>query len=215
MNMLFMNLLGRLQGYSRVRVMPGDSERFFNSLAKCNIGIWDIKEDDGRIFFNVRGEDMPYLYEIAEIFRTSVVIEKKVSALSILSFMKRYKYRIALLVCAFLLIIHTSSYIWEVNIYGASLTDEEELRTFVYENGYKSSMSKSELDKSELELLIKTNFPYITSVVSDINGISLDIKVYESEAPLLSYNKDIPVDIVAVKDCIIDEIVVFNGTAKV
>ena len=210
-----MNVLGRLKGYNRVRVMPSDKERFFNSLYVSGIGIWDISEEDGKIFFSVRGEDMPPLYSVSRSFGTSVVIVKSCAAVNFISFVRKYRYMLGTFVICAVVLFSLSRYIWQVNIYGVALTDEKLLSEFIYENGYRSGMKKSELSKSGLELLIKTNFPYITSVVSDTDGVMLNITVYESQAPIATYDRSVPVDIVAVKDCVIDEIDVYNGTALV
>lgn len=214
-NERFVKLISRFGGYNRVRIVSRNAERLFNSLAKARIPVWSVENDSSRILFNVRISDMDELLIIARNLSLNIVIVEKFGVVKFLGTVKRYKTAIFLFVAILFVIFNISSRIWNVNIYGARLTDENELRMFLYDNGYKSSMTKTGISKHDLELIIKNEFRNITEVTSDIDGINLNISIFESDSPIVAFDKSVPVDIVASKDCIIDEIDVYNGVGMV
>ncbi len=207
--------LSRFGGYNRVRIVSSDQERFFNMLTLHGIPVWSVSTDGVKIYFNVRLSDMDALWETARNFGINIVITENFGALKYAKILKRLRFGIFLGIAILVFIMKISGYIWNVNIYGARITDSEDIKAFLYDNGFRSSISKDRIEKNELELLIKNHFRDISEVVTDIDGVNLNITVFESSSPIVAFDKDVPVDIIATKDCIIDEIDVYNGVGMV
>ncbi len=215
MNEIIVKIISRFGGYNRVRIISSDSERFLNTLSKNNIPVWSIVTDGVRIFFNIRLSDMDKLMAVAESYGINIVITEKFGAVKYLQKVRRYRFGIIFSCLMILIMMNISGRIWNVNIYGARLTDESSLKYFLYENGYRSSIDKDNIKKHDLELLIKNKFGTVSEVMTDIDGVNLNITLFEAESPIIAFDKSVPVDIIASRDCIIDEIDVYNGTKAV
>ncbi|MBR6801546.1 MAG: sporulation protein YqfD [Eubacteriaceae bacterium] len=215
MNEFILSIISRFGGYSRVRVVSTSAERLFNVLSLNHIPVWSITSDGARIYFNVRLTDMSALYKIAAAFGSNVVIVEKFGALKWKDIFGKYRLAVLVLTVIMCGFHFLSAYVWNIEIYGARLTDEGKVREYLYSNGYRSGMKKSSLNKTGLEILLKDEFENITEVTSDIDGAKLKITVFESLSPIVTYDRNTPVDIVAIKDCVIDEIDVYNGVGKV
>lgn len=214
MNEFILKILSRFGGYNRVRVVIGNSERFFNALSEGGIPVWSIISDGAEIYFNVRLSDMNELLMISRRFGSNVVISEKFGAEKLGDNLEKYKFFILLSVCLSAVVMWISLYVWDIGIYGAENINPQSILSFLYDSGYKTGMKKDDVDVGELELAIKSNFRDVTGVLAEIDGVRLCITLFESES-FTEYDNHTPVDIIAVKDCVVDEIDVYIGTGKV
>ena len=128
----------------------------------------------------------------------------------ILKHRRRFGIFIGVLLIAVLFII-SSDTVWDVRVEGAYLGNEEEIRRELSEAGLGVGKRWSKLDKNQIEINMLTSSHSVAWLNINRRGTVAYVKVsdkitYPEEEKPVGY-----ANIVAVRDCVIEEIIVENG----
>lgn len=128
----------------------------------------------------------------------------------LLKYRRRFGILIGLLFAVVLFII-SSDTVWDVRVEGAYLGNEEEIRRELSEAGLGVGKRWSKLDKNQIEINMLTSSDSVAWLNINRRGTVAYVKVsdkitYPEEEKLVGY-----ANIVAVRDCVIEEITVETG----
>ncbi len=190
-------------------------EKLLNMLQKEGVAVFDAVYKDGRLSLFIVNRELPAARRALHFFAADIEIEKVTGAQLLLTRLYRRRVFLAAAALLCLVIIWLSGSIWRIEICGARETDAEQIRSFLYDSGIRQSVRKNDIDTSMCEVRLLQTFSAFSEVKAEITGCRLIVTVVERTAPLTVYDMSVPVDLVAVSDCTVDEIDVFAGTAAV
>ena len=211
-------ILNNLAGYLRIRVEGYSPERFLNLCCYHGIFLWNLRPVKGAYEMNIRVRDFRRLRPLIRKSRAKVRIIQK---MGIPFFLHKYRTRklffagAAVAVC---LILFLSSFIWRIQIDGNLARTDEVLLSFLAEKGVVCGITKKEVDCDRIEKDIRLEYDDIIWVSAYVHGSCLKIKVKENpdrkelQAETVS---EVPTDIVAESDGVIQEIVTRKGVPLV
>ena len=140
---MFICLYRRLRGYITVKSGGHHIERFLNILCNRQIHIWDVKESDGCIWFNMWAKDFFHIKEPVKRTKVKVTIEKK-SGLPFV--MNRFRGRYGLFLGFFtgwLIVNILTCFLWNIEIKGNMYYSNDELLKFLNQNNIKIGIKKA------------------------------------------------------------------------
>ena len=189
----------------------GLSERLINLCSVNNIFLWDIKTNETGFYAKCFKKD----YEkILDLSRRANVEVRKISETGFIFKLKKYKYRMGVLVgvLVFISVIWCSQmFIWSFEIEGNNFISENTIINELSNIGVKklSFIPKIDFMQKKDELLLK--LPQAAWLTMSSNGGKLIVKIKEKVNPPV-INENYPCDIVASKTGVIKKIDVYNGT---
>ncbi len=200
-------------GYIRIGIANDDKATRFLYLCKTNnIEIWKIKQTEDVVSFNISQKNIKKIKKI--ILKTGTDIEIT-STLGIPNIIKKYKKRIGFLIGFFvciLLIYISSLYLWHIEIIGQEIYTDQEIVDFINETQPIYGIKKEKYDCKALEVALREKYSKMSWINCSIKGTNLIINFSENPYQINEMSNEI-CDIEADKDCIIDKIIVKNGTA--
>ncbi len=214
--MFFLNIMRRIRSYNIVKVQTAVPEKILNLLQMNRIAVWDIIYDEEQyLCFKVVNRDINYANQVVARFGSNIEIVKRLGFERALSIIKARKiFFIFAFICIFAVILF-SQFIWKIEIDGTREIDASDIRVFLYNSKIRQSEWKHHIDTNAVEVSILKNFSEISDVSVEISGTKLIITIVERESPIALYDKKISVNLVALEDGIINEMVVYNGTPLV
>ncbi len=204
-------------GYLTIVVEGFFLERFLNLCRQNEIFLKDLEilEHGTYIKVKVLKSDFKTIRHIAKKTKCKVCIKRK---FGVPFFINRYKKRkifaIAIIVIAIFVFVLTR-FIWNVEIVGNEMIEDEEIRKIVSEYGIEKGKIKGNINTEKISNLIRLNREDISWIGIVIKGTNAIVTVEESiEIPEI-INKNENFNIVAMEDSVISKIIVRSGTAKV
>lgn len=211
-------ILAFWQGYVILFVWGGNPEEFFSLAVKEGVFFWDLRRFPEGLTVKVPALFLKKLRGIARASGCRFQIQEK-QGLPFLCFYLR-KRRLfgagALFFCAFLYL--ASSLLWfvEVEAVGnACFISPKEILTVAAEKGLKRGVLKAGFDPATVTSALLAAFPSLAWVGIEVRGTKAKIKFTEQLLPPPKANGENPANIVATKDGVIEEILVFTGEARV
>ena len=211
------SILKMITGYCKVRISGTGKERFLNLCKNKQILIWDLKVSEKDYSFFVSYKAHKLLHEIGEKTNTKVKIEGKYGLPFFLYRNKKRKmFYTGIILCVFL-IYGCSFFIWDIQIKGTEKYTKDEIQTYLRGTGIETGILKRKVDCPSLEEKIREHFEDTAWVSCDIEGTLLTVHVKESinSSDMEQRDDQVPNDIVASKDGIIESIITRNGTPLV
>ncbi len=208
-------LYSYFSGYVNIIVEGYYIERFINKCASENIYLWNMKRDGECILYtNVSTEDFKRLKNIAKVTKCKLKISRKRG----IPF-KANKYRkrklffiLPLIILVFLFVI--SKFVWNIEVIGNDI-NKDEILSITSNNGLKTGILKSKVDKDKIINQIRLNRSDISWCGIKIEGTNVVIEIEKAREKPDIVDKNDYCDIVSSRDAIIESIEVTSGTAAV
>lgn len=216
---MLLKFIRYLKGYLRIRIAGRSAERFINTCRYKGILLWGLNSVSGSYEMNITIRGFRQLKPILRKTGTKVVIIKRTG---LPFFLQKYHGR-RLFFCGgalcVLLLLLMSKFIWNIDITGNSTYTDEALLKFLASTDVKTGIRKSKVDCDRIVKDIRKAYDDIVWVSASIKGTVLCVKIKENEDSMdivsQTEKTDIPVDIVADRDCTIRDIVVRKGVVQV
>jgi len=107
------------------------------------------------------------------------------------------------------------SFIWVVEVKGANKIDPQYIIDKLEENGIKPGAFKGALDVWTIENKMLIEIPELSWISIEMRGTKAIARIVEAKKPPALINKEIPCNIVAAKDGIIEKIITLDGETLV
>ncbi len=178
---MVVKLIRYFRGYVKIRIAGYSPERFLNLCANRHILIWGLKREGEEYTCYVTLKGFLQLGKVTRKTKTTVHIQEKHGFFSFLRFFKKRKFFFAGIATSVAILSALSFFIWDIDISGNLSHTDEELLTFLQEQKVSIGVMKHSLDGEEIVRLIRTNYPDIVWVSTQIKGTRLFIDLRESE----------------------------------
>lgn len=212
--MLFYRLWNYLKGYVIINIDSINYEQTINLFKRKKISINDVRKQEKGIQFKIKANDYHKNKEL--LLNLGINIHSKKG----LSFnLRKAKRRIGFivgLVFLFIFISYIFSFIWEIEIIGNDLINQEEIIQTLYENNINIPIEANNINEKAIENLLYEKYDFILKFTEVyIEGTKL--LIYIKEKKEIEYNKEeyYPASIISTKNAVIEKIIVKNGTKAV
>jgi similar to stage IV sporulation protein len=208
---LFVTLWNYLRGYVIVEVSGFSMERFISLAVNNNICIWDLKEEDHKLYFKTSIKDFKKLKPYAKKARCRFRIKRKRGFPFIAYKYKRRKmFTIGGLL--FILIIWIlSSFVWLVEVEGNQRMNSFDIIASLEEKGYGAGKLKSRLHLREAEAYLINKYPDIIWAGIKFEGTRLLVQIAETVPKPEMQDYKGPCNIIAKRDALITYIATYKG----
>lgn len=206
-------LFEQFGGMISLRLKGLNPERIINMAISRGIYIWDIKKDGDKMHFKIRNSAFSSIKKIADEQEFEIEVLDKVGLPFYKGVLKR---RFAFLVGApiFILAIYfLSSFIWFLEISGNEKIASEKILLIASDYGLSKGAAKWNFSKSKVEKEILKEINELSYVQLDIKGVKARINVVEKIIPKEEISG--PVNIVAKRSGIVEDVLVLEGEASV
>ncbi len=209
-------LINLITGKVRVEVSGSYPERFFNLCARSGIKFRNMEICDLGVF---RIDMSPKTYlGIGEVARKSMCRVHIVSKKGLPFFMRRIKKRTLLISgCVLFCVIAWifTGFVWSVKIDGFETLDEGKLLAYLEGEGLRKGAIVKNINIEELRNNILIQMPELSYIYVNFNGAEATVIARERKTPPEILPSDVPCDIIADKDGIVESITVKTGTPEV
>jgi similar to stage IV sporulation protein len=197
-------------GYVKIELSGFSVERFVNRALAEGLAFWDFSRVGGKFLGYLSLGDYRASLALAE--RTGSVI-KVLGFYGLPAWINRFKKRLFLVVGGFAFLaglIVLTSFIWRIDIVGASRVSETEILEFLDENGFSLGRFRYGIAYRDIEALLLLEFEDLAWASLSVTGTRALINVQETIELTQEPLKEGFADIVAAKDGII----VYMATAS-
>lgn len=177
--MIFINLLRYLFGYIRFRIISDYPERAINNIKNKSINIWNIRKKNDTIEANINLSDYKKLNEIINNKTGKIEIVKKRGAIFKVN---KHKKRSGMIVGFLMFIVALSimpNYIWNVNISGNKLLDEEYILSTLNELGVYEGTPRAKIDSKKLVSELRLKISDISWAAINVEGAVANVEITE------------------------------------
>ena len=200
-------------GFVSLRLRGDNLEKIINMALARGIYIWDIKRRDDCIYLKVRNSGYEAFKTIAADQSFAIELLKSQGLPFYKTIMKR---RMGLLGGAVLFILTLyimSSFVWFIQVSGNNKVDRNRILMTAAHYGIRVGAGKWNFSRIAVEEAMLRDISELTYVQCDIRGVKVNIKVVEKILP----DHDItgPCHIVAVRDGVIEGVLVLDGQAHI
>lgn len=202
------------KGYSEIQVEGYFVERFVNLCLIRNIKIWDIEKiTEGTIRLKIDEKDFKQIDELLKITYSKMKIVKKEGVPRIRKlYKKRYVFILVSVVSYFVISIF-SLFIWDIEILGNRSIETEVIYTLLKDEGLQIGTLKEKVDYQTVKNQIYIKRDDILWIGINTKGVKVVVEILER--PEVEMKENIPCNIIANKDGVIEKISVRQGTKKV
>ncbi len=201
------------RGYLVVMISGQGVERFLNLALTRGIYFWDLQKSPRGAQLSIGLSSFRKVRPLVRKSRCRLHILKKIG---LPFFMVRLRHRRGLVigVLFFLAALNTlTSFIWFIEVSGNRLIPEEEILQLVEQLGVRPGIWKKKVNLFELEQDIACLHGGISWVGCRLKGTLLEIEIVEH---LVEGESDVsPVDLIALKDGLVERVLVVEGQAAV
>lgn len=205
-----------LKGTVEIEAEGYYSERFLNLCALEKINLKKLqKPESTKVIATV---DLEGYYQARRIAKKTKCRLKIIKKHGLPFWLHRYRKRKGFLIgflVALLLFYFLTTFVWRIEIDGnVGLTDEQILAS-LGENGIRTGMQKFRLDteKTELDMMLKV--PELVWMNIEVKGTTVYVFLKERDFSPPIVAEDVPADIKAAKDGVIQSVIAKEGTAVV
>ncbi len=178
---MVVRLIRYFRGYVKIKIIGYAPERFLNLCASRHIIIWNLERQGEEYTCCMTLQGFLQLRKITRKTKTTIHIQEKHGFFSFMRFLNKRKFFFIGIATSFILFIVLSFFIWDIDISGNISHTDEELLAFLQEQKVAVGVTKHSLDGEEIVRLIRTNYPDIVWVSTQIKGTRLFIDLRESE----------------------------------
>lgn len=214
--LLLLRLWNYLRGYVIIIVEGYFIEKFFNVCSHRQILLWDIRRHkDFVVTMRVSIKGFKLLRPVARKTKCRVRILKKRG----LPFLfNKYRKRKAFFAGAFLFIVLMyvmTSFIWSVEITGNKELTANFLEDALADNGIGPGVLKFGIDTEKAVTGMMTGIRELAWISIEVKGTKVKVQLRERKPMPQMVPKNVPCNIVAVKDGMIKQIIVIDGIEAV
>jgi len=214
--MLVVRIWNYIRGYVIIKVEGINLERFINLAIAKGIYFWDIERINyTTIRAGVGLGGYKQLRKIRKKVNCRVSILEKRGCPFLLHRVFKRKALLAGGITAVLIMYFLTSFVWVVEVEGTEKVSEERIIRELESFGLKPGAFKYFLDTGEMETKLLIEMDQLVWAGINIMGTRAVVDVVERTDPPALIDKDVPCNIVAKKDGIINNIFVYQGQAEV
>ena len=214
--MLIVKLWHYFKGYVIIKIEGFTLEKFLNLVVKEGIFIWDItRKSSTCIYGKVSKKDFINLKSIIKKVSCRLEIIDKKGLPFILWKMKKRKFLVAGASITLILIYFLTAFIWKIEIIGNNNISSKIILEQLYDLGLKEGEYKYKLSEQELEDQFLFNNTDISYINISFVGIKAKVEVAEKEKPPPLLNTNIPTNVIADREGIIHNVLVYGGEVVV
>ena len=214
--LLLLRLWNYLRGYVIILVEGYFIEKFLNVCTHRQIYLWDIKwQKNCIITLKISIKGFMLLRPVAKKTKCRVRIIKKKGIPFILN---KYRKRKAFFAGAFLfllLIYIMTSFVWSVEIIGNKNLTTEYLENALSSNGIRPGTLKYSVNTDNAVSGMMLDVKELSWISIDLKGTKIKVQLRERKPLPVMVPKDVPCDIIALKDGFIKQIIVTDGIEAV
>lgn len=214
--MLILRLWNYIRGYVIIIVEGYFLEKFINICTHRQLKLWNVKwQKNSKIIMKLSINDFRRLRPIAKRTRCHVhIIDKK----GLPFILNRYKSRKAFVIGSGICIITfflISSFVWDVSVTGNNKVSTEVIMKKLYENGVKVGALKYTINPDDIVGNMMLELNDLARISVFLRGTKIQVIVDERVKPPDLINRNVPCDLVALKEGVISSIVAKEGLEMV
>ncbi len=214
--MFLQNTYNFFRGFINLRAEGYFVERLLNLCQVNNIRTWDVNIKYSRVIeFKANRKDYKEICELAKKTRSNVEIINEVGIPKIANQYKGRKVFVGAAIFMGALIYFLSLHVWSIEIKGNENISIDEIRNELELQNVKVGMLKSKLDMNTIKRNIYMKRDDVLWLGFDIKGTKMVVEVLERSDPKKDSFENVPCNIVAEKDGVVESIYVKNGTRQV
>lgn len=202
-----------LGGVITLLISGKNQERIINLALSRGIYIWDIKWQGEKLHLRIRSSAFQALQSIADENSCELEILSKRGLPFIKTLLRR---RMGFLggAAIFVLALYLMSlFVWFIDISGNQKLDSTKILQSATRNGLFRGAAKWNFSSNEVERAMLRELPRLSYVQCEIQGVKVHIRVVEKIWPDEQITG--PCHIVAVRDGVVEDILILEGQAKV
>lgn len=205
-----------LKGYVHIIIDGYFTERFINICVNSDILLWDIKRlGETRISAKVLPGDFHRLRVAARKTKSSVKIAGKSGMPFLLFRYRRRKLAIVGIAAFFFMLMYFSSHVMGIDITGNERVTTESIESSLKDFGIYTCAPLKSIDRKLVQNKMMTRFDDISWIGINIKGSRVYIEIKERLKIPEGVALDVPCDLIATEDGIIDELNVREGQSLV
>ncbi len=212
--MLLLKLWNWIRGYVIIKVEGLALESFINESNSKGVSLWDIKRLNHT---TLEGKVGIKDYKKLRKPMRKTGCKSKIHAKNGCPFwISKIKARKMLILGAFFsltLLFILSSFIFLIEITGNDQVDRVDILNALNESGFKIGSNKYFINLREIENDLLLNIDELAWIGIEISGIMARIEVVEKTPPFKKIEKNIPCNVLASKNGIIEKVIARNGDA--
>ncbi len=209
-------LIRNFNGYLIIKIFKNTPERFANLCSNHDIFLWNVVSKDDYFEACIKKKDFKRIKTICKKTKTRVRILSRHGLPFFLYKNRKRKMYLCGIILSIAIIYILSLFVWDIELTGNVYNTESSIVKCLSENGIKCGMRKKYIKCNEIEELIREKYNDIIWVSVELKGTRILIKVQEGiMAEKTEEDIYAPSNLIARYDCIINEIMVRNGTPKV
>ncbi len=199
-----------LAGYVVVEVRGKNPERLVNLCLSKGFPVWDFVVKGDKAVFSTSLSRYMGIRPLARKARCTPRVIRRVGLPFLLGRLGKRPFLVWSSVLAVLALIYISGSVWAIEVKGAQSVDGGRVLEAAHKAGLDVGIRKSKIP-SDLELHLIKEFPQISWAYVRCHGTRVVIEIVEKSRREM----EMPGDIVAAKDGIIQSILVLSGTPAV
>lgn len=209
-------LIYYILGYVNVVVEGFNIEKFINMCIRKSIFFWNTDRKRTTILStNIGVKNYKKVAKIAKMCNCKIRITKKRGLPFLLNKYRKRKFFALALIAVIICIGVVSNFIWNIDIQGLDEQKQQEILSFIQNEGVDIGRYKGKIDLQNLINKIRMSRDDIAWVGMEIKGTNLIIKLVEADKKPEIINENDYCNIVATKDGVIERVEAQNGTPVV
>lgn len=214
--MLILRLWNYFRGYVIIRIEGLYLEKFINHCIAKDIYLWDIRRlSYTALEASVRIKGYKAVKKLARKAGCKVYLTRKNGYPFWAHKIKKRKMLLLGAFFSFLLLIVASSFIYSVEVVGNEQVEATAIVSHLKETGLRVGSNRYFIDLRDIENALLLEFNELAWVGIEIRGIYARVEVVEKVMPPGKIEKDIPCNVVAAKNGLIEKVIARNGDAVV
>jgi similar to stage IV sporulation protein len=203
-----------IRGYVVIRIEGLTLEKFINFAIARGIYLWDIVRIDYTTLEAKIG--LSGYKELRHIVKKAGCRVKINTKIGYPFFMHRIRARKMLMfgfMIAIFMVMLTTSFVWDIEVVGAENIEKEEIVKKLETLGLTTGIFKYKLDLSGIETNIMIEMEELAWVGIELRGTKAIVEVVEKVQPPEKVPIEIPCDIIASKNGVIEKVIAKSGDA--
>ena len=214
--MIFRTIFNYIIGFVNITVEGFFVERFINNCINNKIFLWSLKRKSSTLLtVNVNINNFKKIHNIAKKTKCKVKINFKKGIPILFHRYRKRKLFLFLLIPVILLILISSTYIWNIQVIGAKNIDIQELIEQLNQEGISIGKRKSTINTEEVIDNIRLKRSDIAWLSIDMKGTNVIVTLVESAEKPEIIDKNEYCNIVAAQTGLIIKVTADIGTAVV
>lgn len=211
-----MRLRKCFKNFVTVRLEGLALEKILNLCISKGIDIWDVKREKYTLLeFKINLKNYKKLVEFSKKygFRVSIIEENSYKKWTN-KFLKR-KMLVVGAFFSFIVLFYLSGFIFRIDVVGNDIICRENVLMKLEEVGFKTGVRHHNIDLRAIENFLMIHIPELAWVGIEIRGVYAEIKISEKVPSPNRADKNIPANVVARKNGVIESIIARGGDAVV